>query len=61
MNGLMKGRNFDKAEEVFQRMKRDGCKLSTETYTMLINLYGKVSFSLLFFSCKIKPSQLERR
>lgn len=44
INGLMKGGNFDKAEEIFKRMKRDGCKLSLESYTMLINLYGKVSF-----------------
>ncbi|MCI01008.1 pentatricopeptide repeat-containing protein, partial [Trifolium medium] len=41
INGLMKGGNFDKAEEIFQRMKKDGCKLSIESYTMLINLYGK--------------------
>lgn len=43
INGLMKGGNPDKAEEIFERMKRDGCKPSTETYTMLINLYGKVN------------------
>lgn len=48
INGLMKGGNPDKAEEIFQRMKREGCKPSTETYTMLINLYGKVSLLRLF-------------
>ena len=51
----MKGGNPNKVEEIFQRLKRDGCKPSTETYTMLINLYGKVRFikdHFNFFSLK---------
>ena len=43
MNGLIKGGNPQKAEEIFQRMKRDQCEPSADTYTMLINVYGKVS------------------
>jgi pentatricopeptide repeat protein len=43
IDGLMKGGNPQKAEEIFQRMKRDCCEPSVDTYTMLINLYGKVS------------------
>ncbi|KAG5523799.1 hypothetical protein RHGRI_003240 [Rhododendron griersonianum] len=42
MNGLLKGTNSQKVEEIFERMKRDHCEPSTETYTMMINLYGKV-------------------
>lgn len=45
INGLLKGGNPQKAVEIFQRMKRDQCQPSTETYTMLINLYGKVSLA----------------
>lgn len=47
IDGLMKGGNFQKAEEIFQRMKKDCCQPSVNTYTMLINLYGKVS-SMVF-------------
>lgn len=43
IDGLIKGGNPQKAIEVFQRMKRDGCQLSTVTYTLMINLYGKVT------------------
>ena len=53
INGLMKGGNSDKAEEIFKRMKKDACKPTTETYTMLINLYGKVSL-LRFFVFSLK-------
>lgn len=42
IDGLLKGRDTQKAVEIFERMKRDRCKPSTETYTMMINLYGKV-------------------
>ena len=48
-------RNPQKAEEIFQMMKRDCC----DTYTMLINLYGKVSslhtsstYTIFFFFIK---------
>jgi len=51
INGLMKGGNSNKVEEIFQRMKRDACKPTTETYTMLINLYGKVSLLRFFIFC----------
>lgn len=43
IDGLVKGGNNVKAVEIFHRMKRDGCQPSTDTYTMLINVYGKVS------------------
>ena len=43
IDGLMKGGETEKAVEIFQRMKRDPCQPSTKTYTMLINLYGKVN------------------
>lgn len=42
INGLLKGRQTHKAVEIFQRMKKDRCKPSAETYTLMINLYGKV-------------------
>ncbi|GJW60651.1 pentatricopeptide repeat-containing protein [Tanacetum coccineum] len=41
IDGLVKGRNSQKAIEIYQRMKRNCCQPSTDTYTMLINLYGK--------------------
>lgn len=43
IDGLIKGGNTQKAVDIFQRMKRDSCQPSTNTYTMLINLYGKVT------------------
>ena len=42
IDGLLKGRNSQKALQVFEKLKRDHCEPSTKTYTMLINLYGKV-------------------
>lgn len=42
INGLIRGRNTSKAVEIFQRMKTEQCQPSTDTYTMLINMYGKV-------------------
>lgn len=47
IDGLMKGGNPQKAEEIFQRMKKECCEPSVNSYTMLINLYGKVS-SMVF-------------
>ncbi|KAF7112382.1 hypothetical protein RHSIM_RhsimUnG0235100 [Rhododendron simsii] len=39
MNGLLKGTNSQKVVEIFfERMKRDHCEPSIETYTMMINL-----------------------
>lgn len=49
IDGLLKGGNPQKAVEIFQRMKRDCCQPSTETYTLMINLYGKVSQILFSF------------
>lgn len=45
IDGLIKGGNIEWALEIFQRMKKDRCKPSTDTYTMIINLYGKVEFN----------------
>jgi pentatricopeptide repeat protein len=42
IDGLMKAGNPQRAIEIFQRMKNDGCQPSTDTYTLLINLHGKV-------------------
>lgn len=41
IEGLIKGGNSKKALEIYERMKRERCEPTTETYTMLINLYGK--------------------
>jgi pentatricopeptide repeat protein len=41
--------NTEEAIDVFQRMKRDRCKPTTETYNLMINLYGKV-YSLTLFA-----------
>lgn len=38
----MKGGNPEDAVNIFQRMKRDHCEATAETYTLMINLYGKV-------------------
>ena len=51
INGLMKGGNSDKAKHIFKRTKKDACKPTTETYTMLINLYRKVSLVRFFVFC----------
>jgi pentatricopeptide repeat protein len=42
LDGLLKARCTEKAVEVYQRMKRDRCRTNTETYTLMINVYGKV-------------------
>ncbi|KAL5731417.1 hypothetical protein ACHQM5_004146 [Ranunculus cassubicifolius] len=47
IDGLMKERNMEKAVEIFVRMKRERCQPSTETYTMLINIHGKVNRSYM--------------
>ncbi|KAG5234422.1 pentatricopeptide repeat-containing protein [Salix suchowensis] len=47
IDGLMKARNPQRAIEIFQRMKNDGCQPSTDTYTLLINLHGKASQSYM--------------
>ena len=49
IDGLMKAGNPQRAIEIFQRLKNDGCQPSTDTYTLLINLHGKVS-SVIFGS-----------
>lgn len=43
IEGLIKGGNSKKAIELYRRMKQERCEPTTDTYTMLINLYGKVS------------------
>ncbi|KAJ4825732.1 hypothetical protein Tsubulata_035305 [Turnera subulata] len=47
IDGLMKNGNSKRAIEIFNRMKRDSCQPSTETYTLLINLHGKASQSYM--------------
>lgn len=47
IDGLIKTRDSQRALAVFQRMKRDNCEPNTETYTMVINLYGKVLVNLM--------------
>lgn len=51
IDGLLKARKPQKALEIFQRMKNSRCKPSTDTYTMIINLYGKVSLYLILYNC----------
>jgi pentatricopeptide repeat protein len=43
LDGLLKARCTEKAVEVYQRMKKERCRTNTETYTLMINVYGKVS------------------
>lgn len=43
MDGLLKRRDSQQALAIFQRMKRENCEPTAETYTMVINLYGKVN------------------
>jgi pentatricopeptide repeat protein len=43
LDGLLKARCSEKAVEVYQRMKKERCRTNTETYTLMINVYGKVS------------------
>jgi pentatricopeptide repeat protein len=42
IDGLLKARCTEKAVEVYQRMKKERCRTNTETYTLMINVYGKV-------------------
>lgn len=42
LDGLLKARCTEKVVEVYQRMKRERCRTNTETYTLMINVYGKV-------------------
>lgn len=42
LDGLLKARCSEKAVEVYQRMKKERCRTNTETYTLMINVYGKV-------------------
>lgn len=42
IDGLFKGRDPEKALAIFERMKRENCEPTAETYTMVINIYGKV-------------------
>lgn len=49
IDGLMKGGKPEKALKIFDRMKREPCQPTTETYTMLINLFGKVTLTVQFF------------
>lgn len=46
IEGLSKRRDSQQALAVFQRMKRENCELNAETYTMVINLFGKVITTL---------------
>lgn len=51
IDGLLKTRKSQQALAIFQRMKRENCEPTVETYTLMINLYGKVirmHLSLLF-------------
>lgn len=42
LDGLLKARCTVKVVEVYQRMKKERCRTNTETYTLMINVYGKV-------------------
>ncbi|PWZ21937.1 Pentatricopeptide repeat-containing protein [Zea mays] len=46
LDGLLKARCSEKAVEVYQRMKKERCRTNTETYTLMINVYGKGSDDL---------------
>lgn len=50
IEGLTKGGQTQKALQIFDKMKRDRCQPTADTYTMIINLYGKVK---IFFSISI--------
>lgn len=60
IDGLMKGSNPEKAIEIFQRMKRDCCQPNTETYTMMINLYGKVDKSNKGYNVKVQVAKISK-
>ncbi|AEC09069.1 Tetratricopeptide repeat (TPR)-like superfamily protein [Arabidopsis thaliana] len=60
IEGLMKRKgNTEEAIDVFQRMKRDRCKPTTETYNLMINLYGKASKSYMSWKlyCEMRSHQ----
>ncbi|KAL0721065.1 hypothetical protein Bca4012_035664 [Brassica carinata] len=60
IEGLMKRRgNTEEAIDVFQRMKRERCKPTTETYNLMINLYGKASKSYMSWKlfCEMRSHQ----
>ncbi|XP_062183495.1 pentatricopeptide repeat-containing protein At2g35130-like [Phragmites australis] len=61
LDGLLKARCTEKAFEVYQRMKKERCRTNTETYTLMINVYGKVWRVLVPWVChrfifKVKAS-----
>ncbi|ESQ52123.1 hypothetical protein EUTSA_v10017758mg, partial [Eutrema salsugineum] len=63
IEGLMKRKgNIEEAIDVFQRMKRDRCKPTTETYNLMINLYGKASKSYMSWKlfCEMGSHQCKR-
>ncbi|CAA7021560.1 unnamed protein product [Microthlaspi erraticum] len=51
--------NNEEAINVFQRMKRERCKPTTETYNLMINLYGKASKSYMSWKlfCEMRSHQ----
>ncbi|KAJ4891681.1 Pentatricopeptide repeat-containing protein [Raphanus sativus] len=62
IEGLMKRRgNTEEAIDVFQRMKRERCKPTTETYNLMINLYGKASKSYMSWKlfCEMRSHQFK--
>ena len=53
LDGLLKARCTEKAVEVYQRMKKERCRTNTETYTLMINVYGKVGhFAVCSLMCR---------
>ncbi|CAN7103954.1 unnamed protein product [Brassica rapa subsp. narinosa] len=60
IEGLTKRKgNTEEAIVVFQRMKRERCKPTTETYNLMINLYGKASKSYMSWKlfCEMRSHQ----
>ncbi|CDY31666.1 BnaA05g08810D [Brassica napus] len=60
IEGLTKRKgNTEEAIVVFQRMKRERCKPTTETYNLMINLYGKASRSYMSWKlfCEMRSHQ----
>ncbi|CAG7874551.1 unnamed protein product [Brassica rapa] len=60
IEGLTKRKgNTEEAIDVFQRMKRERCKPTTETYNLMINLYGKASKSYMSWKlfCEMRSHQ----
>ncbi|CAN6825403.1 unnamed protein product [Brassica oleracea var. botrytis] len=60
IEGLMKRKgNTEEAIDVFKRMKRERCKPTTETYNLMINLYGKASKSYMSWKlfCEMRSHQ----